>query len=98
MSPSDKGIFLELLIEQWVLDLLPGDLAELSHITRSRVDVLKQWLLKWATKCSFARFAAKQSVNRTCAGYVREMWKRCVRDVKEMWMRWELDVKDMVLS
>ena len=50
MSPSDKGIYLELLIEQWMLDVLPGDLVELGHITRSRVDVMKQWLMKWGHK------------------------------------------------
>jgi len=91
MSPSDKGIYLELLIEQWMLDVLPGDLAELSLITRSRVDVMKQWLLKWGHKvliCALCSEAiSEQDMCRICDGDVEEVCERCEGDVDEMGVR-----------
>jgi hypothetical protein len=91
MSPSDKGIYVELLIEQWMLDVLPGDLMELGHITRSRVDVMKQWLMKWGHRvliCALCSEAInEQDMRRICEGDVEEVWKRCDGDVAEMEVR-----------
>jgi len=88
MSPSDKGIYLELLIEQWMLDVLPGDLIELGHITRSRVDVMKQWLMKWGHKvliCAICDEAInEQDMRRICDGDVGEVSEKCAGDVAEM--------------
>lgn len=88
MSPSDKGIYLELLIEQWMLDVVPGDLIELSRISRSRVDVMKTWLLKWGHKvliCASCDSALDETdMRRICSGDVSEVWDRCAGDVAEV--------------
>jgi hypothetical protein len=61
---------------------------ELAHITRSRADVMKQWLMKWGHKvliCALCSEAiSEQDMCRICDGDVEEVCERCEGDVDEM--------------
>ena len=50
MSPSEKGIYLELMVEQWIMDGLNMEVDDLCHVTRARHDYVVAWLRKWGHK------------------------------------------------